>query len=127
MADLPERVRRFLQDHISSVMQLEVLLRLRNERDRSLSPMQLSRELGGSVDLVLGSLVELHRSGLVVQESGDDLLYRYQPKNPSLGTAVDEVAGAYAARKVAIVSEIFRPPDASLRNFSEAFRVRKDR
>lgn len=126
MSELPENVRQFLRDHISSVMHLEVLLRLRAAPDDHLTPMQLSSELGGSVDLAIACLAQLERSGLVRQVD-DDLTYRYSPQDRARAAVVDTVADTYTRRKVAVVSEIFRQPDDPLRDFSNAFRLRRER
>lgn len=128
MADLPDDVQRFLNDHVPSVMQLEVLLRLRSAPDEAHSPMGLSRELGGSVDLAIACLRDLESAGLVTpSDDPDELAYRYRPGSRAVASTVDEVADAYAKRKVAVVSEIFREPQDSLRSFSDAFRIRKSR
>jgi len=128
LGDLPDGVRQFLRQHVSSVMHLEVLLRLRAQPDVAHEPGQLSRDLGGSVDLAIGCLAQLERSGLAARDGAEDeLCYVYAPKDRRLAAAVDEVADTYARRKVAVVTEIFRAPDDPLRDFSEAFRVRKRR
>ena len=128
MSDLDDAVGAFLRAHITSVMQLEVLLRLRSHPGEAISPMQLSRDLGGSVDAAIGCLVDLERSGLVrPADDPDELAYSYAPRTADLGAAVDAVADAYARRKVAVVTAIFTEPTDDLRSFSDAFRLRKDR
>ena len=128
MADLPGDVQRFLNDHVQSVMQLEVLLRLRAAPDEVHSPMGLSRELGGSVDAAIACLRGLEATGLAApSDDPDELAYSYRPRDRGLAATVDQVADAYAKRKVAVVSEIFREPQDALRSFSDAFRIRKDR
>lgn len=128
MTDLSDGVQRFLSDHVQSVMQLEVLLRLRAAPEQAHSPMGLSRELGGSVDLAIACLRDLEATGLVApSDDPDELAYRYRPRNRGLASIVDEVADAYAKRKVAVVTEIFSEPQDALRSFSDAFRIRKGR
>lgn len=127
MAELPDEVRAFLRAHIESVMQLEVLLCLRNEPDVAHEPTQLSRELGGSVDAAIACLSALERSNLVVRDDPAELAHRYAPADRSLAAAVDLLADTYAKRKVAVVTEIFSQPKDDLRSFSDAFRLRKDR
>lgn len=128
MADLPDDVQRFIAQHLQSVMQLEVLLRLRSSPDQVHSPMGLSRELGGSVDAAIACLRDLEATGLAGRsDDPDELAYVYQPRDRSLASTVDQVADAYAKRKVAVVTEIFREPQDPLRSFSDAFRIRKGR
>lgn len=128
MAELNDDVRAFLRAHVTSVMQLEVLLHLRARPEEAVEPAHLSRELGGSVDSAIACLLDLERSGLV--ERSDDpgeLCYRYAPRNTALERTVDAVADAYARRKVAVVTAIFTEPADDLRSFSDAFRIRKDK
>lgn len=128
MSDLGEEVVSFLRAHITSVMQLEVLLHLRGRPDEVIDPTQLSRELGGSVDAAIGCLLELERSSLVARaDDPEQLGYRFAPKDRKLSATVDAVADAYARRKVAVVTEIFSEPPDELRSFSDAFRIRKDK
>lgn len=128
MAELSDDVSAFLRAHITSVMQLEVLLRLRDRPSDAVDPTQLSRDLGGSVDAAIACLLDLEKSGLV--ERSDDpgeLCFRYAPREPSLDRAADAVAEAYSRRKVAVVTAIFTEPADDLRSFSDAFRIRKDK
>jgi len=128
MSDLPDDVAAFLRAHITSVMQLEVLLHLRGRAGDAVAPSQLSRELGGSVDAAIACLLELERAGLVDRaDDPNELCYRYEPGDRTVASAVDAVADAYARRKVAVVTEIFSEPPDDLRSFSDAFRFRKDR
>jgi DNA-binding HxlR family transcriptional regulator len=109
MDELPGEVTEFLDRHITSVMALEVLLRLATT-DRVWRPGELSASLGGSPDAVIRSLEELHGHRLVNRVSDDDLAYRYAPRDAEGDRAVASVAEAYARRKVAVVSRIFSLP-----------------
>lgn len=128
MSDLDEAVTSFLRAHITSVMQLEVVLHLRGRPGEAVGPSELSRDLGGSVDAAIACLLDLERSGLVAR-SGDpnELCYVFEPKDRALDAQVEAVADAYARRKVAVVTEIFSEPPDELRSFSDAFRIRKDK
>lgn len=128
MTELNDDVSAFLRAHVTSVMQLEVLLHLRARAQHAVDPTHLSRELGGSVDSAIGCLLDLERSGLVARsDDPGELCYRYAPRDAALGGAVDAVADAYAKRKVAVVTAIFTEPADDLRSFSDAFRIRKDK
>lgn len=127
MADLPDDVQAFLREHVTSVMQLEVLLHLR-AADRACTPLQVSREVGGSVDAAIGCLRALEQSGLAEQvDDESDLLYRFAPRSRQLADGVSAVADSYARRKVAVVTQIFSRPDDPLQSFSDAFRIRRGR
>lgn len=127
MAELPDDVRSFLREHIPSVMQLEVLLHLR-AASGDCRPLDVSRQVGGSVDAAITCLTSLERSGLVRRADLEtDLCYRFAPSSDELEHGVEAVSEAYARRKVAVVTEIFSRPDDALRSFSDAFKIRRDR
>lgn len=127
MADLPDDVQAFLREHVTSVMQLEVLLHLR-AAPAACTPMQVSREVGGSVDAAIGCLRALEQTGLVEQvDDESELLYRFAPRSKKLSEGVAAVADSYARRKVAVVTQIFSRPDDPLQSFSDAFRIRRGR
>jgi hypothetical protein len=44
-----------------------------------------------------------------------------------LSTDVNDLARAYAERRVNVIALIFSKPATSLRHFADAFRLRKDR
>lgn len=128
MSELSDDVSDFLRAHVTSVMQLEVLLHLRARPNELFDPTHLSRELGGSVDSAIGCLLDLERSGLVARsDDPGDLSFRYGPRDARLDAAVGAVSDAYAKRKVAVVTAIFAEPADDLRSFSDAFRIRKER
>lgn len=123
---LPDPVSRFLEQHIDSVMQLEVLLALRQQAE-PLSTRQLIRTLGGSVDQVLQCILALQRDGLVEQlEHEGDLVARYSASG-KVEQVVAAVAEEYAKRKVRVVTFLLRDPASPLESFSDAFKLRRDR
>lgn len=126
MSDLPEPVQRFLDRHITSVMQLEVLLALRASGEQ-LSTRQLTRSLGGSVDQALLCFAELERSKLVEQiDAGTDLCARYVG-TPAVDADLAAVADEYARRKARVIAFVLRDRDNPLQSFSDAFKLRRDR
>ena len=118
---LPDRVARFISEHIDSVEQLEALLLLRAE-PRAWTAAELGatmRTLPASVELRLRDLLD---HGLVERE-GDTWRFAAGANGP----LVDDVAGCWKARRVAVIAQIFaEPADDPLRDFADAFRLRKD-
>lgn len=125
MSDLPEPVRRFLDQHITSVMQLEVLLAVRAAKG-PLSTRQLIRGIGGSVDQVLDCIAALERSKLLRQiDQGAEIAAEYAA-GASLEQEVAAVAEVYAKRKARMITFILRDRSTNpLESFSEAFRFRR--
>lgn len=126
MSDLPDDVTQFLERHITSVMQLEVLLAVRSE-GRTVTTRQLIRGIGGSVDQVLRAIRDLDQAGLLEQvEEGDEIGARYVASG-KLDATVEHVADEYSKRKVRVVTFLLRDPGDPLESFSDAFKLRRDR
>lgn len=123
--EISEPVRRFIAQHIHSAAQLEVLLLLRAVPDRQWSVEDVARAQVASAQMAAQLLEDLHRRGLVARD-GTPGRYHYRPDR-GLSPVVDDLAEAYATRRVAVVSLIFSKPSAAVTGLADAFRIRKDR
>ncbi len=54
-------------------------------------------------------------------------MYRYAPATPQLEAAVDELAAAYSEQLVTVTHLIHSKPSGGVRQFAEAFDLRKDK
>lgn len=120
---MPEHVRRFIVEMIDSVVELEALLLLRANRDRTWSDEEAGARLYVSVTVAAYVLNELARRGLL---GLDDERYRYAPSTPALDTVVADLASTYATDLITVTRLIHSKPGPSVRQFADAFRVRKD-
>jgi predicted ArsR family transcriptional regulator len=132
---IPQEIKAFIAEHIDSVMQLEVLLLLLKEPQRSFSGGDLARELRIDPAWANNQLIDLAARGLLVQDAagaggggaeGVEPKYRYQTRTPELHRAVTGLAQEYADRRVSVISLIFSKPVDKIRSFADAFRIRKD-
>ncbi len=119
---ISKAARDFISRHIHSVAQLEVLLYARSRPGEKLTPETVARDEKIAVEMARDLLVDLARRGLLEQASGP---FVYKP-NEKLAQQIDELASAYGTFRVAIISLIFSRPSEGIRNFGDAFRVRKD-
>ena len=123
---IPERVRRFVEANINSVEQLEVLLLLRQELNKSWTAEAVSQALYTPRSAAAMRLADLvHRQIAVVDES--QINFRFQPANSELQPIVDELAAVYRERRVAVISLIYSKPNDHVKAFADAFRLRKDK
>ncbi len=128
--DLPASVVAFVNDHIDSVRQLEVLLIVRDGGTRRWTATALSRELRSPEVWTAQQLEELYARGLFGREQADgsDASFWYQPFDSDLDRAVGQVADCFRRRKTRVVSLILSSDVADpLRSFSDAFRIRRER
>ena len=128
MADqgIPPEVRRFLDQHIRSVAQLELLLLLRTTPQQYWTPDDAAREMRLDSTWAQRELLNLCERGLLEKASEDPVRYRYLPRSSELERAVTEVAQAYLLHRVTLVEEIYRQPSEHIRAFADAFRLRKE-
>jgi len=121
---ISQNVRRFIGEHIRSVVELEVLLLMHAGSGRVWSAAQLSEQMRVDAEWTGRELLELARRGLVRQCEGDPPLYVYEAANANHGI-VEEVADTYAQRRVSVISLIFAKPSDPIQSFADAFKLRK--
>ncbi len=122
MTELPAGVRAFLDRHIFTASQLEVLLLLREADGQPRTLAEVSRELHLPVSSIGPWLDAFVSRGLLER---DDDAYRCAPVDAALARALDEVADTYARRKVSVTRYIYASTQDPLTRFADAFRFRR--
>jgi hypothetical protein len=107
VADFPEDVTRFVRENVTSVGQLEVLLTLAGNPDRSWNASEVSRELYTTTHAADYWLADLCMRGLLTAIPGPPLEYRFAPRNPTHARLVTELDGLYHARPVSVIALIY--------------------
>jgi hypothetical protein len=125
-ANIPEEVRRFVGDEIHSVEQLEILLGLHRQPSEWWTPDRMADELRTSRASVATRLAEMTERGLIEVDPDGELRYRYRPKKPDTERVVQLLERLYVERRVSLITLIFSKPLDSIRDFSDAFRFRKE-
>ena len=126
-SDIPPHVKAFIASHVGSVVQLETLLMLHGSPAREWEPEEVARDLRIDRNWAEAQLDALWQQGLVIRtESTTPKRYQYGPA-PETKKDVDGLAVAYAQRRVTVIGLIFAKPADSLRAFSDAFRIRRDK
>ena len=120
------RVKQFIADQVDSVMQLEMLLLVR-QTDEYWTPAELAGQLRIDPEWVESQLRIMVAGGLVVTSGESPAQFRYEPRTPELAATVDELSRAYADRRVTVIGMIFSKPTDKIRSFADAFRIRKER
>jgi hypothetical protein len=121
--DFPAELRTFLAENIESVAQLELLLLLRREPEKSWTIAAAAQTSYMAEEMTAVLLGELCADGLLGTTAQGD--YRYAPRTPELAKLVDELATVYSQRRVTVIGIIHSAPVDKLRRFADAFRLRK--
>lgn len=122
-AELPQEVRAFVECHLVTGAQADVLLLVHRDADRVWIAGAVGRELridGKQAEQLLDRFVT---SGLLRREADG---YRYEPRTRRLADVADAFVALYPTYRVAIISLIFSKPSGSIRDFSDAFRLRDE-
>ncbi|HLY05962.1 MAG TPA: hypothetical protein VKR31_09465 [Rhizomicrobium sp.] len=105
-----------------SVWDMELLLLLHDDPEREWTAEQLVHQLRASDTVVSSGLGRLHTAGIIIQGARD--AYRYRSEAPRLDFVVQALANTYRSNPVSVIKMIVGAPDADLRIFSDAFRIR---
>jgi hypothetical protein len=119
---LPDAVQRLIADRIDSVPELEAILLLRRTRDRRWTPAQAGERLYVSATMAAHILGVLAERGFL---RCDEEQFRYAPENEELDHLVDALAQAYSRALIAVTTAIHAKPSSSVRQFANAFVLRK--
>jgi hypothetical protein len=124
MADdpIPDEVRNFIQMHIDSVAQLEALLLLRANSTEEWDAARTARRLYSREQEIADVLARLCAEGLLTCKDG---VYRYECEEETR-RLVDRVAAVYA-RQLIPVTNMIHAKVRRIREFADAFKLRKDR
>lgn len=122
---IPEDVQRFISEQIESAEELDVLVLLHAQPQRTWSAEEVSQAVFSVPQSVARTLERLARRGLAAG-GGDPPLYRYAPGNAEADARVAAVAAAYRANRVEVVKLVFTPRADPVRSLADAFRLRKD-
>ena len=122
---IPDHVRRFVAANIDSVGMLEILLLVRDHRDRGWTAADVARELRSSSDAASDRLAGLRQRGLLVEDAGGTRSFQYAPAGQHLERAVDDLASCYATRRVGVISLIYSKPSDRVFTVGDAFRIRR--
>ena len=122
---LPPEVVAFLDEHIFSVTQLEVLLLVQEIAPESITVPDLSRSARlpeRSLRPWLDAFVE---RGLLVHDDADG--YRCAELDPPTRAVVDAVADCYVRRRVSLSRHVYASREDPALRFADAFRFRKEK
>ncbi|MCE9566713.1 MAG: hypothetical protein K8U57_32310 [Planctomycetes bacterium] len=123
---LPADIVSFLDSHVESIDQLEILRILGETPSRGWPVASLATEAQASLHNIAAHLAALRDRGLLSCEgTGADLVWRFAPATPELATIVLRVLQIYRERPVSMIKLVYARADDPLRAFANAFRLRK--
>lgn len=106
-AGISDHVRTLIADQIESVVQLEILLLLRESPEREFAAREVADALRIGPAWAEPHLLGLCARGILTCTSEPEKRYRYHPISSELAAAIDELAQCYAERRVSVTALIF--------------------
>jgi hypothetical protein len=125
-SEIPAHVRRFLEQYIDTVPELETLLMMYETFDRGWLVADVASRNYITEQRALDTLNALQRRGLVIAEESPPR-FRFNPPNEEVRALVAEVALCYQRALSAVTELIHAKPSASIQEFARAFDLKKDR
>jgi hypothetical protein len=125
-ADIPAHVRRFLEENIDTVPQLETLLMMYEKPDRSWLIADVASRNYITEQRAAETMNALQRRGLVIVEESPPR-FGYASTNDAVRALVAELALCYQRKLSAVTELIHAKPSASVKEFARAFDLKKDR
>lgn len=124
--EVPAHVLRFLEENIDTVPQLETLLMMSEERDRSWLIADVASRNYIPEQRASDTLNALLRRRLITSEDSPPR-FRFDPATDEARTAVADLARCYQRNLSRITTLIHEKPSASIKEFARAFDLKKDR
>jgi len=127
MAAIDPEIREFLLHHVETYEQLEVLLLLCRQRDRSWSPEAVGERLRISTLVAAKALDDLYRARLVDHlEAGREAAYTFRPASTRLASTVEALVREYDDSPLNVIhlmnaNALDRVRSAAARTFADAF------
>ena len=127
MEPLPDDIRRFLDENIETIDQLEVLRVLGEKPDREWPAALLAAEVQADPQLVAAHVAALQGRGLLTSfQRGTELIARHGARTPELQVLVGRLLQLYRERPVTMIKMVYERAKDPLRKFADAFRLRKE-
>jgi hypothetical protein len=123
---IPNDVRQFILKSIDSIAQLEALLLLRGNPQDEWGAQKVAKRLYISEQEATSLLARLNAEGLIALSNDKLPLCRYQPDSDDLALVVDRMAETYSKHLVPVTNLVHSKPRTRVREFADAFNLRKD-
>lgn len=122
---------RFLRDHVSGYEELEALLLIARQAERSWTADEVAASLNVPVEPIATALGRLVATELVeVVQGGERAAYRYAARTDMLRDKVAELQRAYAEQRLMVMqmmstNALERVRTAAHQRFADAFRLER--
>lgn len=123
--ELSEELRNFIKQYITSLEQLEILLLLSKESDRSWTIEQVFKVTQSNPGSVAERLRSLAFFGFLTAEDSAASTFRFKPTSPPLSERTTELEKAWKMSRQKVIDAIFSQPRGQAQMFADSFKLKK--
>ena len=124
---IPEEVKRFLDQYINSIAELEIILFLRVHRDQSWSALSVAERIYSSEEVTAGLLTKLTDSGFISADDTSSAPFQYRPRNQELARMLDQLAEVYVKYLIPVSELVHKKSRRNIEGLADAFRFKKEK
>lgn len=124
MSGVSEQLKRFLEQRLSSLDQIEVVMLLRADPARSWTAPEVASALGTAPESAAMRLFLLASGGLIAFEPSAFPRYRFSSVDEELNAMLQELSEVLAKQRDDLLAVLQAPRDP-IRSFSDAFKLKK--
>lgn len=124
MAEVSERSRAFLEQRLSSLDQIDVVMLLRADPSRSWTAPEVASTLHTAPETAAMRLFLLASGGLIAFEPSAIPRYRYASIDAETNGMLQELSEVLAVSRNTVMAALESPRDP-IRSFSDAFKLKK--
>lgn len=124
MSTVSERLKTFLEQRLSSIDKIDVVMLLRADPSRLWTASDVATALKTAPETAAMRLFLLASGGLIAFEPSAIPRYRYAGVDPETDAMLEELTAALAASRAAVMAAVETPRDP-IRSFSDAFKLKQ--
>lgn len=124
MGAVSEQLKAFLEQRLSSLDQMEVVMLLRADPARSWTAPEVASALRTAPESAAMRLFLLASGGLIAFEPSAIPRYRYASVDDETNSMLQELSDVLTANREAVLAALESPRDP-IRSFSDAFKLKK--
>ena len=124
--EIPPLVLTFLKEHVSNLEELQILVRVAQGGDRWWDAGAVSKDLGIPAKQAQASLDHLAKHNLLDIRITGEVRYQFRPGSDELRETAFAALEEFRRRPVQILEVVTGTSRRSIRDFADAFRIRRD-
>ena len=121
---LTSQIKSFLREHVASLEHLVILLLL-YASDRNWTVTDVYGVIKSSNESVANVLTYLRNAGFIIEHEPG--CYEYRPASDALRKMIAAVSAIYKTHRIRVIEFIYSAPSDPITEFSNAFRLRRDK